>query len=68
MENTQLKIDGMMCEACVSHVTKALQGVEGVRSVEVKLPGSARVQHENASIEAMREVVEEEGYEARIEA
>ena len=32
-----LKIEGMMCQHCVAHVTKALQGVEGVTSVDVNL-------------------------------
>ena len=65
MQTTELKIDGMMCDACVSHVTKALQSVDGVKNVEVKLPDSARVQHENASLEAMKNAVEEEGYQAQ---
>lgn len=64
MQITELKIDGMMCDACVAHVTRALQSVGGVQSAEVKLPGSARVQHENASLEAMKSAVQEEGYEA----
>ena len=32
-----LKIDGMMCQHCVNHVTKALSCVEGVVSVDVNL-------------------------------
>ena len=32
-----LKIEGMMCQHCVARVTKALQEVEGVESVEVDL-------------------------------
>ena len=32
-----MKIEGMMCMHCVAHVTKALQGVEGVASVDVNL-------------------------------
>ena len=32
-----LKIEGMMCQHCVAHVTKALSGVKGVASVEVNL-------------------------------
>ncbi len=32
-----LQIEGMMCQHCVAHVTKALQGVDGVESVEVNL-------------------------------
>ena len=32
-----MKIEGMMCNHCVAHVTKALEGVDGVESVEVNL-------------------------------
>ena len=32
-----LKIEGMMCQHCVAHVTKALQGVDGVSEVNVEL-------------------------------
>ena len=32
-----LKVEGMMCQHCVAHVTKALQGIEGVESVVVEL-------------------------------
>ena len=32
-----LKIEGMMCQHCVAHVSKALQAVEGVAEVEVNL-------------------------------
>ena len=30
-------VKGMMCQNCVKHVTKALQGVEGVSEVSVSL-------------------------------
>jgi heavy metal translocating P-type ATPase len=40
-ENTDMvktiKVEGMMCQHCVAHVTKALQGVDGVSAVEVNL-------------------------------
>ena len=32
-----LKIEGMMCQHCVAHVTKALQGIDGVEEVDVML-------------------------------
>ena len=32
-----LKIEGMMCSRCVAHVTKALQGVDGVTEIDVNL-------------------------------
>ncbi len=43
MEKT-LKVEGMMCQHCVKHVTEALSGVEGVQGVEVSLEaGTATV-------------------------
>ena len=36
MEKT-LVVEGMMCQHCVAHVTKALSGVAGVRDVAVDL-------------------------------
>ena len=67
MATAQMKVTGMMCEACVSHVTKALLNVEGVRQATVHLQyGSAVVQHENANPQALTEAVSEAGYEAQI--
>jgi copper chaperone len=63
---TKLKINGMTCEMCVRHVTTALQSVPNVKSAVVDLhAGEATVDHDNASVEAMKIAVEEEGYEAQ---
>jgi copper chaperone len=40
MQTIELKISGMTCGACVSHVTKALQSVTGVQSAVVDLAGA----------------------------
>jgi len=63
---TNLKVSGMMCQACVGHVTKALQSVPGVQSVLVELPDSARVEHQGASDPALLAAVDEEGYNAQV--
>lgn len=39
MKTIEIKIEGMMCEHCVAHVKKALEGVSGVESVKVDLAG-----------------------------
>jgi Cu2+-exporting ATPase len=68
METTRLKIEGMMCEACVAHVTKALQGVTGVRQATVDLrSGDATVRHENAESSALVHAASEAGYEAQVD-
>ena len=67
METTQLKVTGMMCEACVGHVRTALQELDGVNEVIVDLQaGRATVQHAGAKPQAMIEAVEEAGYEAQL--
>lgn len=62
-----LKIEGMMCNHCVAHVTKALQGVEGVESVEVRLEaGEATVTlAKTVDDEALIAPVTEAGYEVK---
>ncbi len=67
MENLNLKINGMVCEACVGHVTRALQDVAGVSSASVDLASkSARVEGENLDVEQLKSAVEEEGYQAQV--
>ena len=62
-----LKIEGMMCQHCVAHVTKALQGVEGVGSVEVNLKKKTAVVEftENVADEMLISAVAEAGYEVK---
>lgn len=66
MTTRVLKIAGMSCSHCQKAVTDALQGLEGVQSVRVDLQeGTATVTYDPAvaSEEAMREAVEEAGYQ-----
>ena len=65
MQITNLKINGMSCDACASHVKKALEGVPGVQSAAVNLGAkSATVEHTGANTEQLLAAVAEEGYEA----
>lgn len=50
----EIKIEGMMCENCVKHVTKALQGIDGVTDVKVSL------ENKNAIIETSKEISDAE--------
>lgn len=66
METKVLKINGMTCQMCVKHVTRALEGVEGVTHVEVNLePGIAQVTYDPTvtDLPALQEAVAEAGYE-----
>ncbi len=62
-----LKIEGMMCQHCVAHVTKALQSVEGVTSVEVNLKKKTAVVVLGAEVEneKLSAAVTEAGYEVK---
>ena len=65
---TELKITGMTCGHCEKSVKDALEGVEGVREVQVDLAsGQARV---DGDVDPARLVtaVEAEGYRATQEA
>ncbi len=67
--NKTLKVEGMMCEHCVMHVTKALQGVEGVSDVQVDLAqGTASLKAvDTVDDAALVEAIKEAGYEATVE-
>jgi copper chaperone CopZ len=71
MPTTELKITGMMCDACVQHVGKALRAVPDVRQAEVDLQaGRATVRHEGADepalVQALIAAVDEAGYEGEV--
>ena len=60
-----LSIQGMMCMHCVQHVTEALNGVEGVESVQVDLKKKRAVVTADASVsdDALKAAVANAGYE-----
>jgi copper chaperone len=61
---TELKISGMTCNHCVKNASKALEGVSGVQTVEVRLePGSASVQGSADTMQLIA-AVKDAGYEA----
>ena len=62
-----LDVQGMMCHRCVAHVKKALEGVKGVKAVEVSLDeNTATVTYTGKKPEDLAKAVIEEGYEAKI--
>lgn len=60
-----LKIEGMMCQHCVAHVTKALQGVEGVENVEVNLKKKSATVTTEVADEVLVKAIEEAGYSVK---
>lgn len=66
---TELNVQGMSCEACVGHVTRALTALTGVESAEVSLQNhSAVVTYDPAvaQVPQMLDAIAEEGYEATL--
>ena len=62
-----IKIEGMMCQHCVAHVTKALQSVDGVEKVEVDLKKKTAVVELSAEIsnEQLFAPIIEAGYKVK---
>lgn len=62
-----LKIEGMMCQRCVAHVTKALLEVENVKNVEVNLKKKTAVVEvtEEIAEEALTQAILNAGYEVK---
>jgi copper chaperone len=63
MAKADLNIQGMSCGNCVTHVRKALEGLEGVQADSVEI-GSASVTYDPGATDLSRiqETLEEEGY------
>ena len=58
-----LKIDGMGCEHCIKSVREALEGINGVKVLDVKI-GSAEIEAENDSVlNEIKEKLDDAGYD-----
>ena len=58
-----LKIDGMGCEHCIKSVREALEGINGVKVLDVKI-GSAEVEAENDRVlNEIKEKLDDAGYD-----
>lgn len=67
-ETKVIAIEGMTCDNCVKHVTRALQGVNGVKGVEVDRPNArATVTYDNTKTDmpALFDALKKSGYHAR---
>ncbi len=60
-----LQVEGMMCQNCVAHVKKALEGVKGVKTVTVTLEDKTAVVEAAASlsVDTLKSAVKAAGYE-----
>ena len=67
MEKVKFSVKGMSCHHCVKAVESALEAVDGVSSVKVKLSsGKAIVSYDDTktSIDALKAAVNAQGYQA----
>lgn len=64
---TQLKIEGMTCLNCVTHIQKALEAVPGVSNVTVTQGEGAKVEHTGADSQQLIAAVRAAGdYKAEV--
>ena len=58
-----LKIDGMGCDHCIVCVREALEKVDGIKILDVKI-GSAEIEAENDSVlSEIKEKLDDAGYD-----
>jgi copper chaperone len=66
MQTTEIRIEGMSCGGCVANITRKLQALTGVASVDVTLtPGFAKVSFDEAatSQSELENTIEEAGFD-----
>ncbi len=66
-DETTLDVQGMSCPSCIRHIKEALQDVEGVSGVDVRLAeGKVVVRHEGAEahVSTFVEALRDAGYES----
>lgn len=61
----ELSIEGMMCQNCVKHVTRALEGIPGATDVNVSLENKKATVSvpETVTDDALKAAVVDAGYE-----
>ena len=66
MQTINLKIIGMSCSACVTHITNALQSVPGVKGTVVdSREKCAKIEGENLDLAQIQAAIEKEGYQVQ---
>lgn len=66
-EETLLDVEGMSCPSCIRHIKEALDEVEGVSAVDVRLAeGRVVVKHDaqSASVAQLVDALRDAGYES----
>ncbi|MGI6731645.1 MAG: copper chaperone CopZ [Anaerovoracaceae bacterium] len=66
MEKIILNVEGMSCSHCVDAVSKAVNGLDGVSSVDVQLEEKTVTVEFDASqinLNSIKEAIEDQGYD-----
>jgi len=59
----ELKVEGMTCQKCVQHVTRAIHEVDASAQVAIDLAsGQVQIQTPQADVKAFAASIEEAGY------
>ena len=61
MQTTKIKIEGMSCLNCATHIEKALEAVPGVKEVDVELEEGATVKHDGADPQQLLRAIQAAG-------
>lgn len=67
MQEIVLNIEGMKCEGCSSRLTKLLENIDGITSVNVSLEdkrAELEIDENEISIEEIKDEISEAGFEA----
>ena len=67
MSEVTIKVEGMSCGGCVKNVTGVLKALPGVSDAQVSLADACATVHYDpaqVSVEALREAVENAGFDA----
>lgn len=59
----KIKIEGMMCQHCVGHVTEALKSINGLSDINVNLEEKCATVSGNVDPAVIKAAIEEEGYD-----
>ena len=66
MEELTLIVTGMMCEHCKMRVSKAIEALEGVTSLDVSLKdGKTTIKGEHLNEAKIRAAIKEAGYDVK---
>ena len=59
----KIMIEGMSCNKCVEHVKEALEELKCAKNIEVSLEGKYAIVDTEATVDEIKEAIEEEGYD-----